>query len=183
MTRRIMSLAMVIGGAYLLSCGVFSGEKRPNVILISIDTCRADHLGCYGYNRDTSPNIDRVASGGVVFDHAVTPVPVTLPAHSSMMTGTIPLSHRVRDNDNYQLAESRTTLAELMKDNGYSTGAVIGSFVLNSRTGINQGFESYEDSIGETGMKSEYYYNERDAGEVTKLAERWLEKYREDEMF
>ena len=120
-------------------------KEIRNVVLISIDTCRADHLSCYGYSRKTSPNIDAVAAEGALFNHAVSTVPLTLPSHSSMLTGTTPLYHKVRDNNNYRLAKSNVTLAEILRENGFATGAVIGAFVLHSQFGLSQGFDTYYD--------------------------------------
>ena len=106
-------------------------KKKPfNVVLISIDTCRADHLGCYGYSYNTSPNIDRLASEGILFEQAVSPVPITLPSHSSMLTGMDPLYHKVHDN-NYRLSDSHLTIAEILRKRRYKTVAIVGSFVLD----------------------------------------------------
>ena len=94
-----------VGGICVLWCyntRSSSGEVR-NVVLVSIDTCRADYLSCYGFPHDTTPNIDALAEEGVLFEHVVTPVPLTLPANSSMLTGTIPPYHRVHDNLDYRL--------------------------------------------------------------------------------
>ena len=115
-----------------------------NVLLVSIDTCRADHLGCYGYKRPTTPNIDAVAQDGTIFKMALTPVPVTTPAHSSMFTGTYPPTHGVRLNTYDRLADSNVTLAKLLRDAGYQTAAFVGGFPLDSRFGLNQGFETYD---------------------------------------
>ena len=153
-----------------------------NVVLISIDTCRADHLSCYGYSRKTSPNIDAVAAEGIRFNHCVSAVPITLPSHSSMLTGTIPPYHNVRDNDNYYLDQGNVTLAEILRDNGFSTGAVIGAFVLDSQFGIDQGFDSYNDSL-EDKNKPDGEHAERDAAEVTRLANQWLDKQQNENFF
>lgn len=168
--------------AGLLQAGPFSKEIR-NVVLISIDTLRADHLGCYGYSRRTSPNIDAFAAEGILFNHAVTPVPITLPAHSSMLTGTTPPYHKVRDNNNYRLSGSNVTLAEILGENGFVTGAIIGAFVLDSQFGLAQGFDNYDDSIKLKAKKAFWLSNERKAEEVTRLAKRWLEGHREERFF
>ena len=158
-------------------------KEIRSVVLISIDTCRADHLSCYGYSRKTSPNIDAVSAEAVRFNHCITPVPITLPAHSSMMTGTIPLYHKVRDNENYRLDDSNVTLAEILRDNGFSTGAVIGAFVLDSEFGLDQGFDSYDDSLQGKENKARVFYNERNAAEVTRLANIWLQEHQNEKMF
>ena len=160
----------------------FPVKDIRNVVLISIDTCRADHLSCYGYSRKTSPNIDAVAAEGIRFNHCVSAVPITLPSHSSMLTGTIPPYHNVRDNENYYLDQANVTLAEILRDNGFSTGAVIGAFVLDSQFGIAQGFDSYNDSL-EDKNKPDVGCAERDAAEVTRLANLRLEKYQDERFF
>ena len=126
-----LGLVALAGVVWLFSNYAVSPNKIQNILLISLDTCRADHLGCYDYWRNTSPNIDAVAADGVLFNHAVTPVPITLPSHSSMLTGTIPPYHRVRDNSSYRLGSANVTLAEILRENGFSTGAVVGAFVLD----------------------------------------------------
>jgi len=152
------------------------------VVLISIDTCRADHLGCYGYWRNTTPNIDAIAAEGIVFNNAFTSVPLTLPAHSSMLTGTIPLYHRVRENVNYRLSESNITIAEILQENGFETGAFVGAFVLDSQFGLDQGFDTYNDSLKKEN-KIAFMFAERDAGEVTYLTDKWLQQHRDDKFF
>ena len=150
-----------------------SAARRPNVILISIDTCRADRLGTYGHAGNTSPNVDALAREAIVVENAVSTVPLTLPAHCSMLTGVIPPSHGVRDNINYRLHESHTTLAERLRAYGYQSTAIIGAFVLDSQTGIDQGFDSFDDRLV-AGAASAGDRPERRAEEVSQLAIRWL---------
>lgn len=119
-------------------------EERPNLILITIDTLRADRVG--GQNSIT-PNIDSLAADGVVFEQAMVQVPITLPSHVSIMTATYPMYHGIRDFGGFKLKEERETLAELLKAQGYSTAAFVSSFALDSRWGLNQGFESYYDNF------------------------------------
>lgn len=153
------------------------------VVLISIDTCRADHLGCYGYSRKTSPNIDALAAEGILFNHAVSPVPLTLPSHCSMLTGTTPLYHRVHDNYNYRLSDSNVTLAEVLRDKGFKTGAVVSSFVLDSQFGLNQGFDYYDDFGTRKKINNLRLSNERGAEQVTQLANKWLESQKGNKFF
>jgi arylsulfatase A-like enzyme len=160
-----------------------SAKEIRHVVLISIDTCRADHLSCYGYSRRTSPNIDAVAAEGILFNHIVTPVPITLPAHSSMLTGTIPAYHRVRDNNNYRLSDSHVTLAEILRENGFVTGAVVGSYILRSHFGLAQGFDSYNDTFKQKVDRPFFTVNERSAEQVTYFANIWLEKHRKEKSF
>jgi arylsulfatase A-like enzyme len=126
------------------------GPKIRNVVLISMDTTRSDHLSCYGVYKNVTPNIDALAQEGALFKHMYSPVPLTLPSHSSMLTGTHPPRHGVHDNLKYQLNDSNVTLAEILKDNGFATGAVISAFILDSRFGLDQGFDDYDDEFEET---------------------------------
>lgn len=116
-----------------------------NVLLVTIDTLRADHLGCYGYGSARTPNIDRLAGESVVFDNATTAVPLTLPSHATIMTGVYPPTHGVRDNGGFYLDDRWETLAEFLKSRGFATGGFISAFVLDRRWGIAQGFEEYYD--------------------------------------
>jgi arylsulfatase A-like enzyme/Tfp pilus assembly protein PilF len=118
---------------------------KPNVILITIDTLRPDHLGCYGYKSIQTPHIDQLALESARFTTVVSQVPQTLPSHCSILTSTYPMSHGVRDNVGYRLDDSKTTLAEVLKQRGFQTGAFVGSYVLDSRFGLGQGFDAYDD--------------------------------------
>ncbi|MBN2377430.1 MAG: tetratricopeptide repeat protein [Sedimentisphaerales bacterium] len=159
---------------------LISKEIR-NVILISIDTCRADRLSCYGYPLQTTPNIDALASQGILFENCYSPVPLTLPAHISMLSGTIPPYHGIHDNHDYGLDESLVTIAEILKDDGFTTGSIISAFVLDSRTGLNQGFETYNDDFEEKHRAISIV--ERKAEEVSRVALDWLNKNKDDRFF
>ncbi len=119
----------------------------PNVLLITIDTLRADHLGCYGYKKIRTPNIDSLAAQGVRFAKAFSPVPITLPSHGSMLTGTYPMLNGLHDFSGNKLNPRQPTLASVLRQNGYATGAVVGAAVLDSRFGLNSGFEYYYDDF------------------------------------
>lgn len=127
--------------------------------------------------------MDKLASEGVLFFNALTPVPITLPSHSSIMTGLYPAQHGVRNNSNFFLSKGATTLAEVMKEDGYQTGACVGSFVLDSVFGLDQGFDYYNDNFTPEGKKIDTCYNERKAGEINKVAIQWLENHREMKFF
>lgn len=176
-------LLLLVIGITAVSCrhrGSAAGKKIERIVIISIDTCRADYLSCYGYRRKTTPNIDAIARDGILFEHAVSPVPLTLPAHSTMLTGTIPPYHKVRDNNEYRLGDSNVTLAEMLKEKGFATGAVIGAFVLDSMFGLEQGFDSYNDEFEDGEKRTFAAYNERGADEVSYFANQWLgEHYKE----
>jgi len=121
--------------------------EKPNVVLITLDTTRADHLGCYGNANARTPALDALARRGVLFAQAATPVPLTLPAHASMMTGLYPTFHGVRLNGNSALGQDHTTLGEVLSGQGYDTAAFIAAFVLDGRWGLNQGFRLYDDQF------------------------------------
>ena len=122
-----------------------AADPKPNVIFITIDTLRADHLGCYGYREIQTPNIDALARTSARFSHAYTPVPLTLPAHASLFTGSFPMATGVHDFAVNKVPSSAVTLAEVLRQNDYATGAFIGAPVLDSTYGLNQGFETYFD--------------------------------------
>lgn len=128
--------------------GTSSGAARGfNVVLITLDTTRADRVGCYGNAAIETPALDALAAGGVRFADAVTCVPITLPAHASIMTGDYPPTHGVRDNGTYRLPPEQVTLAERLHEAGYATAAFIAAFVLDRRYGLDQGFDVYGDDI------------------------------------
>lgn len=141
------------------------GSDRPNLVIISLDTVRADHLGTYGYHRGTSPRLDALASSGVVFERAYTIAPNTGPSHSTMLTGLPPHLHGARTNGTSVNADV-TTLAEILRDSGYSTGAFVSGAPMRSEiSGLDRGFEHYED---------EFPAARRSAESVMALAKGWL---------
>jgi arylsulfatase A-like enzyme/Flp pilus assembly protein TadD len=152
-----------------------------NVVLISIDTCRADYFGCYGYPLMTTPNIDAVAKTGVLFENAFSTVPLTLPAHSSMLTGTIPPYHGVHDNFDYQLDKSNITLAEILKKNGFATGAAVSTVVLDSKFDIDQGFDTYNDDFKDPIAGN--VLEQREGDKTTAIALDWLDENKDKKFF
>ncbi|MFQ5791363.1 MAG: sulfatase, partial [Acidobacteriota bacterium] len=141
-----------------------------NVLLITIDTLRADRVGCYGYAAPTTPHIDSMAEEGVVFEKAIAQAPVTLPSHASLLTGTYPPTHGVRDNVTYQLSEASLTLAEVLEKQGYETAAFIGAFPLHRRFGLGQGFSHYDDRVGSQREAAAGFFAERRAEAVVDAA-------------
>jgi arylsulfatase A-like enzyme/thioredoxin-like negative regulator of GroEL len=139
---------------------------HPSILLISIDTTRADRLGCYGEPGGPTPNLDRWAAAGVLFQNAVTPVPITLPAHTSLLTGLLPRHHGVRDNGIYRVPEDVPTLASILRQAGYETAAVVGSAILDREYGLARGFQRYDDAVGGGGLA----IAERDASAVSDAA-------------
>lgn len=160
------------------------GVEQGNLVLITLDTTRADHLGCYGDANAKTPNIDGLADRGVLFEQAVSPAPLTQPAHGSLMTGTYPTYHGVRINGSTALSQAQTTLAEVLKAKGYETGAFIGAFVLDGRWGLNQGFGVYDDDFD---LKKYKHLDlagvQRPADQVVDAALDWLETRKEDPFF
>jgi len=148
-----------------------------NVVLITIDTLRADHLGCYGYKQIKTPNIDGLAADGVRFERAFAVVPVTLPSHTSMLTGTYPMLSGMHDFSGNKLSPLQPTLASVLKQAGYQTGAVIGAAVLDSRFGLNQGFDFYYDHFDFSRLdEANLDEMERPGNIVADVALDWLEK-------
>ncbi|MFN0006970.1 MAG: sulfatase-like hydrolase/transferase [Planctomycetota bacterium] len=149
-TGRLLSGLLSIG---VLSAAACSSAEEPaprlehNVLLITLDTTRADRLGCYGHTASTSPRMDQLAERGVRFENAIAQVPLTLPSHTSLMTGTYPVSNGVRVNDVGGLGSELPTLAELLRKRGLRTGAFIACWELDSRFGLGRGFDHYDDDM------------------------------------
>jgi arylsulfatase A-like enzyme len=129
----------------LISCG--KKEQGPSVLLVTLDTTRADYLGAYGRPDARTPEFDQLARRGVLFETAIADVPVTLPSHATILTGIPALGHGVRYNADFKLGDGAITLAEVFREAGFATGAVVTSFVLDSQFGIAQGFDFYQDDL------------------------------------
>ena len=123
----------------------------PDVVLITIDTLRADRVGAYGGRPETTPNLDQLAGPGVTFVDATAHVPLTAPSHASILTGLYPPHHTLRDNGGFVLSPRSRTLAELLRERGYHTAAFVASYVLNRNTGLARGFETYGDRFDASG--------------------------------
>lgn len=158
--------------------------SEMNIIIFTIDTLRADHLECYGYDEVKTPHINQWAREGIKFENNIAQAPLTLPSHSSIFTGMYPLFHGIRDNGGFYLDESHTTLAEALKIKGYATGAFVAAFVLDSRWGLNQGFDYYFDNFDLTKYKTvSLDAVQRRGDEVLKEAYQWLEKNQQQKFF
>jgi len=163
--------------------GVEMGKLPPgvqptdvNLLLITLDTTRADRIGAYGFPDVETPYLDRIAREGVLFEQAISAAPLTLPAHSTIFTSRFPPTHGVRDNGGFYLDESQVTLAEILKENGFRTGGFVGAYVLDSKWGVDQGFDTYVDDFdlsGRTGISLGSI--DRPANEVADQALAWLE--------
>ena len=150
-------------------------SRDQNVLLITIDTLRADALGSYG-GAAATPNLDRLAADGSRFGFAHAHAVMTLPSHASILTGLYPYKHGVRDNAGYRLDDSATTLAEVAKGAGLATGAFVGAFPLDRRFGLNQGFDVYDDAGGVGIAEAEFALTERRAETVATAAREWIGK-------
>ncbi len=152
-------------------------EERPrNLLLITLDTVRADHLSCNGSDKVQTPRLDRLARDGVNFTRARAPVPLTLPSHASILTGRYPPAHGVHDNGAFRLPQGELTLAEVLKGHGYETAAFTGSFVLDHRFGLAQGFDVYDDRMWSDPSMLENMEAERKAEAVYEAFAEWLKE-------
>jgi len=161
-----------------LALGCRGGPEPNSLLLVTLDTTRADHLGAYGYPHVDTPTLDGWAAAGVTFERCITPAPLTLPSHASLLTGLLPPRHGVHTNGEAALSQEAETLAERLRDAGYATGAVVGAFVLDARFGLAQGFERYDDDLAQGAQPSRYGYLQRDAAAVTDAALAFLEDAR-----
>jgi len=176
--KKLLILPLLLGLTWACS------PPPPNVVLVTLDTTRADHLGCYGYDENTTPVIDSLAGGATLFSQTFTTNPITLPSHTSILTGTYPLYHGVRDNSTYVVPEEMTTLAEILSERGWSTAAFIASFVLDSRFNLDQGFDLYDDDVEGSWSFDElanreqnaFGFAERKASLVVASALEWLDR-------
>ncbi len=150
----------------VFSC--YSDAAQPNIVLVTIDTLRADHLGCYGYKQATSPNLDRFAREGVLFRNVFSAVPMTLPSHTTILSGLYPKEHGIRDNAHFRLTD-RPFLQQILKKHGYVTAAFVSGATLSSSFGLNRGFDFYDD---------EFTGTERKANETTVRVLEWLKRAR-----
>jgi arylsulfatase A-like enzyme len=174
----------LVPGFCASGCSKVPGAKRPNVLMISIDTLRKDHCSAYGYERDTTPNLRLLAEEGARFDLAYAPSSSTAPSHATMFTSLYPLAHQVL-KQGQTLAQGDYTLAEHLTANGYETAAVVASFVMNEKFGFAQGFTFYDDDFkASTATIHRRYWKgqpdviDQDAVETTRKAIHWLKKKR-----
>jgi choline-sulfatase len=150
-------------------------DRRPdqNVLLVTIDTLRGDALGCYGGPART-PNLDALAARGTRFDFAHAHAVLTRPSHASILTGTYPFEHGVRDHSGYRMKPGTPTIASMLKQAGFATGAFVGGVPLERRFGLDNGFDVYDDRFGRSGNNSDFTLAERPAGEVVDAATAWI---------
>ena len=173
--RRLFAASLLVlagaAGGCKKSAAVF---PRAPVVLISIDTLRADHLPAYGYQKVETPALDALARDGVVFENAVAQVPLTLPSHVTLFTGLNPFQHGVRDNSGYRLARDKTTLAAFLRARGYATGGAVSAIVLDRGSGVAEGFDFWEDGVESRDASETLGRVQRAGGETAKLLEDWI---------
>jgi arylsulfatase A-like enzyme/predicted Zn-dependent protease len=165
----------------LISCtrraALEAGDSHLNVLIITLDTIRADRLGAYGNRQIETPFIDGLAARGVLFEDCVASAPLTLPSHTSIFTGTYPTYHGVRDNGDFIVPRDLTTMAQLFHEKGYRTGAFVGAFVLSARWGLDRGFDTYTEPTGASAAEVLSMGDVRRRGEaVVDDALAWLQK-------
>ena len=185
MPRPRLALAVFLAG---LSCALACRrETRPagvpvptgalhgsNVLLVTVDTLRADRVGAYGSTRGLTPTIDTFARDGVRFERTYAHAPLTLPSHASLLTSSYPTRNGVHDNGTFRLSETSPTVAEALKHAGYRTGAFVGAFVLDARFGLGRGFDVYDDRM--MGRGGDVEFVQRSAEQVLAPAAEWILK-------
>ena len=155
----------------------FRPEKPVNILLVTLDTTRADRLGCYGYSAGETPNLDALAKRGVLFERAYAPAPMTLPSHASMFTGLWPPEHGITTNGQASLKSGNPTLAELIRQQGYDTAAFVSAFVLLKRFGLDRGFDLYDDDLSTSVAGGDELHRSRDGRYTIESAIRWLTRH------
>lgn len=180
MTRATSTLLAVLLG--VLSCVLVAGcggggKSVDRVVIVSFDTTRADRLGCYGYERAATPHLDALADEAALFENAVSPVPTTLPSHSTIFTGTYPQDHGVRYNLVFRLGPEAVTLAETLREAGFATGGFPSAYVLGKRYGLEQGFDTYVDPPAGKGTTDDPdWQNGVPAGTIVDRALKWMDE-------
>ncbi len=179
MRRSMRWWALASAVALLLGWPLWWGwhrSHRINIVLVTLDTTRADRIGCYGYLPARTPALDALAKTGVVFERAYTPVPLTLPAHASLMTGLYPPEHGLLVNGRGRLGDQAPVLAELLRDADYDTGAFVASFVLDSKFGLERGFQIYDDDLSSSVPAHDSAHRRRSGDQVVDAALDWLKQ-------
>jgi arylsulfatase A-like enzyme/Flp pilus assembly protein TadD len=186
--RRVLALVLALGAAAVAAWGLLAARTPPrqaglSVLLVTIDTLRADALGAYGNHDASTPWIDRLAKGGVRFDAAHAQNVTTFPSHANILSGRYPFDHGVRDNISFRFPPGVDTIATLLAARGYRTGAFVSAFPLASRFGLQRGFEVYDDRFVGVHSRTAFRLEERPGAETVALARRWLEAQAEHPFF
>jgi arylsulfatase A-like enzyme/Tfp pilus assembly protein PilF len=204
LSRKILGVALILTGIAYLGTLTFQAIERKkvtdqwsdsgapafnlpakprSVLLVTIDTTRADHLGAYGRDDVSTPALDRLAEQGIVFDNAMAVAPITLPSHTSILSGLYPPQHGVRNNGTHYVPEETITLAERYRDQGYRTSAFVSAAVLEKRYGLDQGFEVYDDDLSTSRARFPRVVPDRPASATVDSVFEWLDTIDQDEKF
>ena len=186
--RHTFILALAALGTCLAAAGGWryaraSAPVNGPIILISIDTLRADHLPAYGYRKVKTPAIDALAADGTVFERAYSHSPQTLPAHTALLSGRLPFETGVRDNIGFVVKSGERLLPQMLRERGYATAGIVSSYVLRKETGINQGFDFFDSDMPPISAELTIGGVQRDGGESEAIAERWLDQQRSQRVF
>ena len=154
-----------------------------NLLLITLDTTRGDRLGARRGDQSLTPRLDQLAEQGLIFEHLTTPIPVTLPAHATILTGLNPNEHGVRNNGTFVLAAEQVTLAEVLSERGYATGATAGALPVDAQFGLDQGFDHYDDDFPQSSKLRAWQSPERRGDDVTDLTLAWIKAHRQEAFF
>jgi arylsulfatase A-like enzyme/Tfp pilus assembly protein PilF len=179
----LAGLVAAIAGGRARHARTHAPDGELGVLLISIDTLRADALGAYGSRTAETPWMDRLASGGARFETAHAHNVVTLPSHANLLSGLYPLTHGVRDNSGFRFPTGTPTLATILKQHGYRTGAFVSAFPLDSRFGLDRGFDVYDDRLGGAETQTGFRMAERPGTRVVESAVRWLNEQNQARVF
>jgi len=168
--------ALAIVGA-IVWAAVHRGPSTADgpIVLISIDTLRADHLPIYGYGHVRTPNIDALAADGTVFERAYSHTPQTLPAHTSILSGQLPFEHGVRDNSGFTVKKDQWLVQRALHERGWPTAGFVSAYVLRKATGIDQGFDTYDSDLPAASPEASIGQVQRDGALTLAAASRWLE--------
>ena len=184
---RVLPVLLVLLASALAACSHGTGPGgagSTNLVIVTLDTTRADRIGCYGAKDVATPRLDALAARGARFDNAVTVAPLTLPAHCSLFTGLLPGAHGVRDNGGFKLAPEHETLAEALKAKGFATGGFVSAFVLDHRWGIAQGFDTFFDDFGLAQQgKTQFEEIQRPGNETVDRALAWIRQVKDKRFF
>ena len=181
----ILGLAVVVVSiaAGILWFRQYRRQSSPSILLITLDTTRADRIGAYGYKNARTPALDGLAKDGVLFERAISPAPLTLPVHASLFTGLYPPEHGLRTNGYGKLPETLNTLPRILADEGYDTGAFVASFVLDQKFGLKEGFQEYDDDLSKAAPTQDAIHRFRDGRLVVDSALEWLKQPHENPFF
>jgi arylsulfatase A-like enzyme/lipopolysaccharide biosynthesis regulator YciM len=181
----VVAAAAVLAVLYIVLGTKFSASsaknklRKLNVILITLDTLRADFISAYDQGKAETPRIDRVAAEGVLFERCISQTPLTLPSHTSILSGSYPLHHQIRDNGGFLVPQGLEMVSEVLQKNGFATSAFIASYVLHRKWGINQGFDTYSDEFDLSKFKKiSLGLVQKRADEVLDNAKKWLREFK-----